>query len=57
MPIPQIKPLENLNFSELVNVASQNILLSLIEEGGKGFKSAIHLWLSQAILWNKEKEK
>jgi hypothetical protein len=41
-------------WEELVEEATRRIHMQLLEEGGKGMKSEVHLWMSTAIRWNKE---
>jgi len=48
--------LEDMTYEELVEHVTQRVHLALIEEGGKGMRRTIHLWLSQAILWSKAQE-
>ena len=42
-------------FEELVDIASTRILSALLTEGGPGMKRAIHLWMAQAIQWDKQR--
>jgi hypothetical protein len=46
------KKLEELTFDELVELATQRIHSALLEGGGKSMKTAVHMWLQQAMLWN-----
>jgi hypothetical protein len=55
-PITQ-KTIEEMTFDELAQWAAHRIHAALLEEGGKGLKREVHLWLSQAILWNKAQPK
>ena len=36
-------------YDEMVTYVTQRVHLGLLEEGGKGLRSAIHRWLSEAI--------
>ena len=46
-----------MTFEKLVEFATQQIHLGLIEEGGKGMKSRVWLWMGQAIEWSKAQDK
>jgi len=54
------KQIEDMTFEELVDRASREIHSALLEGGGRSMKASIHMWMSQAIYWDKihsEKEK
>jgi len=46
------KQLEDMSFEELVDYVTMRIHLGLLEGGGKGMKSTVHMWLSQTIVWS-----
>lgn len=48
---------EELTFDQLVDRAALNIGSAFLLGGGKEMKSAIHVWMSNAILWSQSKEK
>lgn len=43
--------LEDMTFQELVDEATQEIHLGLLEAGGKGLRNAVFLWLSTTAQW------
>lgn len=43
---------EDMTLEELADYATMRIHLALLQEGGKGMKSEVYLWLSQAIIWS-----
>jgi len=47
---------ENLSFDELTEIASVRIHSALLDGGGKAMKAEVHLWMSQAIVWNRMKD-
>lgn len=52
--------LEDMSFNELTSYVTSRVHIALLEEGGKGMRQEIGLWLGQAIHWNQlqeEKEK
>ena len=44
-------PLEEMTFNELVDEATRDIHSALLEDGGKGMKRAVFLWLSTTAQW------
>jgi|GEM_PF-6580468 len=50
-------PLGEMTFDELVEMTTHRIHSGLLEGGGRGMKSAVHMWLQQAILWSQEQVK
>ncbi len=49
-------PLEDMSYTELVTYVTAQLHDGLITGGGKEMKSRVHLWLGQAIQWNKAQE-
>ena len=47
------KTLEEMDFKELTEFATVRIHVALLEEGGKGMRAAVSLWLNQAIMWDR----
>ena len=45
------KRLEDMTFQELVEYATMQVHMALLEGGGKAMKASIHLWMGQAITW------
>jgi len=52
VPVNREMKLEEMTYVELVEYVTQQVHSALLREGGEGMRKAIHLWLSQAILWN-----
>lgn len=44
-------------FDELATYAALDIHNALLVGGGKSMKGAVHLWLGQAIIWDREQNK
>jgi len=51
------KRLEEMTYDELVDYASAQIFDGLLTGGGKEFKTKVHIWLGQAITWDRDKRK
>jgi hypothetical protein len=51
------KRLEDMTYDELVDYASAQIFDGLLTGGGKEFKTKVHIWLGQAITWDRDKRK
>jgi hypothetical protein len=43
-------------YNELVEEATREIHSALLEGGGRNMRSTVHMWLNQAILWDKRME-
>lgn len=43
--------LEDTPFDEIVDEATQGIHAALLEDGGKGMRRAVFMWLSTAAQW------
>lgn len=52
-----MKTLEQMTFDELVEYAGQQVVSSFWDNGKEGFKSALHLWMGQAIVWKETQSK
>ena len=51
-----MKKLEDMNYNELVEYVTAQLMYGLLEGGSKELKSRVHLWLQQAIKWNETKK-
>ncbi len=45
------KQLKDTTFQELVDEATADIHMSLLEGGGKGMKASVHKWMSTIAQW------
>jgi hypothetical protein len=52
-----MKKLFDMTYEELVEHVSQEIHTALLTKGGPGIRSAVYLWLSQAIMWSEREQK
>ena len=41
-----MKPIKQITFDELADLAVQQVFFDLLEDGGKGFKSSLRHWMS-----------
>jgi len=48
---------DDMTYEELVDHITQQAHLGLLEGGGQGLKSAIYLWVGQAIQWGEAQGK
>lgn len=55
--MPRPKTLEDYTFVELVQEATEQAHGALLEQGGRGLKSSIHMWMSTAIRWHIEQQR
>lgn len=54
--IPKKSSLGKMTYDELVDYATRYCHDGLLREGGKGLRSAIFMWLNQAIIWSQEQD-
>ncbi len=50
-----MKEIEDMTFNELVDEATRNIHSGLLENGGKGMKDCVYMWLANTAIWATEK--